>query len=254
MTYRNDVDALAARKDALDADIARQTRERDDAARMLDEHRERMRLPVLQNIRVASPCSAKWEDMTGDDRARLCAQCDKHVFNVSELTRAEAEALIVEKAGSLCVRYFQRKDGTILLADCEIGKRGVRRRRVIAAGVVAAMAAGGGIAYAMQEDEAKPKEELIAVAGGPMMDPYPYVEPPPVPRAPARECYSFRDEIFAVDDCISAEMRAHFRGVFVDALAQSTFDDEAQRKQAVDTCVNGAETMRGLAKLCVKQP
>jgi hypothetical protein len=191
--------------------------------------------------------------MRGDERARLCAQCDKHVFNVSELTRAEAEALIVEKAGSLCVRYFQRKDGTILLADCEIGKRGVRRRRVIAAGVVAAMAAGGGSVYAMQEDEAKRKEELIAVAGGPMKDPYPYVEPPPVPRAPARECYAFRDEIFAVDDCISAAMRAHFRGVFVDALAQSTFDDEAQRKQAVETCVNGAETMRGLAKLCVKQ-
>jgi hypothetical protein len=108
----NDVDALAARKYALDADIARQTRERDDAARMLDEHRERMRLPVLQNIRVASPCSAKWEDMTGDDRARLCAQCDKHVFNVSELTRAEAEALMATAPMSMRTRARSRSAGT----------------------------------------------------------------------------------------------------------------------------------------------
>jgi hypothetical protein len=102
----------------------------------------------------------------------------------------------------------------------------------------------------MQEDEVKKEEELIAVAGGPMGDPYPYVEPPPAPHPPAAACYAFRDEIFKVDDCISAEMRAHFRGVFVDALALSTSNDEAQRKQAIETCVSGAETMRGIGKLC----
>ena len=57
-------------------------------------------------------------------------------------------------------------------------------------------------------------------------------------------------EIFKVDDCISAEMRAHFRGVFVDALAQSTSTNDGDRKQAIETCVSGAETMRGIGKLC----
>src|SRR5258705_12719203 len=117
MSYRNDVDALAARKEALDTEVAQRTRERDETARILDDARTRARLPVLDNIRVASPCSAKWDDMTGDERARLCAQCDKQVFNISAMMRVEAEALIVEKNGKLCITYFQRKDGTILLGD-----------------------------------------------------------------------------------------------------------------------------------------
>jgi hypothetical protein len=255
MSYRDDVEALAARKDALDVELAARTRERDEAARMLDEARTRMRLPVLQNIRVASPCSVKWEDMTGDERSRLCAQCDKHVFNVSALTAAEAEALVLEKNGSLCVTYWQRKDGTILLADCEIGRRGVRRRRIIAAGIATAMAAGGVAVAAVHEREQDLEADLHEritgaeqIAGG--MGPMPIGEPVPEWHPPARECYELRDAIFAVDECISAEMRAHFRGVFVDMLAQSQSHDEALRKQAVDRCSTGADALRGMAALC----
>ena len=190
--------------------------------------------------------------MTGDERARLCAQCDTQVFNVSAMTRAEAEALIVEKNGKLCITYFQRKDGTILLGDCEIGKRGVRRRRIMAAGVVAAIATGGATAYAMYEDEHAKRDDIERIAGG--MEPMPYIDhgEPPIRHAPAAECYAFRERIFAVDECISAEMRAHFRGVFVDMLAQSQLDDDIQRKQAVDTCISGAESLRGLDELCKK--
>jgi hypothetical protein len=36
-----------------------------------------MRSPVvLENIRVASPCPANWEKMTGDDRVRYCQECN----------------------------------------------------------------------------------------------------------------------------------------------------------------------------------
>ena len=41
--YRNDVDALAARHAALEAEVADRTRERDEAARLLDEARGRVR-------------------------------------------------------------------------------------------------------------------------------------------------------------------------------------------------------------------
>lgn len=75
------------------------------------------RLPIL-NIRVASPCRVSWAEMQGGDRVRSCSLCDQRVFNLSSLTRDEAEALIVAHAGKLCVRYYQRADGTILLADC----------------------------------------------------------------------------------------------------------------------------------------
>jgi hypothetical protein len=147
MSYRDDLEALRTRQAALDLQVAETTRQRDEVRRMVDEANARAKLPVLANISIASPCKASWDAMTGDDRTRMCAQCNKHVFNLSEMTNAEAEALIAEKAGRLCARYFQRADGTILLADCEIGAGKRRRRRVLLAST-AAIAFGTGLAAA----------------------------------------------------------------------------------------------------------
>jgi len=145
MSYRNDVDALAARADALAAEVAIKTKELDASRELLDQAKARANLPVLPNLRVATPCSADWNAMTGDERVRACGACNKNVYNVSTMTREEAEALIVEKEGRLCVRYFQRKDGTVLLKDCSIGIKQKRKRRVIAAGVAALL---GGAVFA----------------------------------------------------------------------------------------------------------
>ena len=93
---------------------------------------------LLTNIRVASPCPARWADMTGDERARFCAQCQKHVYNLSEMTAEDASDLIREKEGKLCVRFYQREDGTVLTADCPVGAAAVWRRvRRLAAAAVA---------------------------------------------------------------------------------------------------------------------
>ena len=59
--------------------------------------------------------------MTGGARSRHCAQCRLNVFNLSGLSRVEAEALLVAKEGKVCVRYFRRPDGTVLTRDCEGG-------------------------------------------------------------------------------------------------------------------------------------
>jgi hypothetical protein len=141
MTYRNELAALTARKTALEGEIRDRTRELEDARQLVDELQARTRLPVLDNIRVAAPCSASWAAMTGTDRVRACGDCNKNVYNLSEMTRDEAEALIAEKEGRLCVRYFQRSDGTILLKDCGVGVKRRRRRRFVAAGVAASLAA-----------------------------------------------------------------------------------------------------------------
>jgi hypothetical protein len=144
MSYRNDLDALSARHASLDAELAAKTKELGDATRMLDEARARARLPVLDNIRIASPCRADWNDMVGDERTRACGKCEKQVFNISNLTRAEAEALIAEKHGKLCARYYQRRDGTIILADCTIGAVAARNRKLVAAGAAALLVTGVG--------------------------------------------------------------------------------------------------------------
>ncbi len=136
MSYRDDVEALAARHAALAAEVTQGTRER-DAAR--DELR-RAKLPVLDDVRVAAPCPADWAAMTGDDRVRACSQCDRRVYNLSAMTRVEAEALITQHEGRLCVRYFRRRDGTILTRDCGVGVARRRRRRLVVAGAAVGLA------------------------------------------------------------------------------------------------------------------
>lgn len=78
-------------------------------------------LNLLATIRVASPCSARWADMQGDERARFCSHCQKHVYNFAAMKATEVEVLIREKEGNLCGRFFQRTDGTVLTADCAVG-------------------------------------------------------------------------------------------------------------------------------------
>ena len=82
----------------------------------------------LNNVRVAAPCPADWERMVGDERARYCGQCNLHVYNLSGMTRRQAEALITNTEGRLCVRFFRRADGTILTRNCPIGLSALKRR------------------------------------------------------------------------------------------------------------------------------
>jgi hypothetical protein len=86
------------------------------------------RLPVmLESLRIATPCSADWNEMAGDERVRFCGKCEKNVYNLSAMTREAGEALVREKEGRMCVRMYQRTDGTVLTADCPVG---VRRERL----------------------------------------------------------------------------------------------------------------------------
>jgi hypothetical protein len=180
MSYRSDVDSLAAREAALTLEVENKIRERDAASSLLAEMRARQRLPILDNIRVATPCSADWDQMTGDERARLCGQCNRDVYNISGLTRDEAEELIIEKEGELCVRYFQRADGTILLADCEVGRRQTRRHRLLAAGAVAALASSGVLGYELARSVVLERVEVPAAAA-PAAVSEPVLLPEPLP-------------------------------------------------------------------------
>jgi hypothetical protein len=74
--------------------------------------------------------------MTGDDRIRHCAECQLNVYNLSDMTRAEAEELIARREGRLCVRFFRRADGTIITRDCPRGLRALTNRVSRFAGAV----------------------------------------------------------------------------------------------------------------------
>jgi hypothetical protein len=82
----------------------------------------------LNHVQVASPCKADWGQMIGSDRVRFCAQCSLNVFNLSGMSRIEAERLIAQTEGRLCVRFYRRSDGSIITSDCPFGLRAIKRR------------------------------------------------------------------------------------------------------------------------------
>ena len=82
----------------------------------------------LNQIRIATPCTADWAQMTGDERAKFCGQCQKNVYNLSAMTAREARDLVLEKEGKLCVTFYKRLDGTVLTADCPVGLKEKARR------------------------------------------------------------------------------------------------------------------------------
>jgi hypothetical protein len=75
-------------------------------------------LPVLDDIRIATPCQMNWDEMPGDDRVRSCSACSRLVYNIAAMTSDEALSLIANREGRLCARLFRRADGTIITADC----------------------------------------------------------------------------------------------------------------------------------------
>jgi len=81
---------------------------------------------LLGRVRIASPCVADWEKMTGDDRIRHCPQCNLSVYNLSGMTAREAAHLIYSRQGRLCVRFYRRTNGTMLTQDSSPMRRGSR--------------------------------------------------------------------------------------------------------------------------------
>jgi hypothetical protein len=95
----------------------------------------------LKGVTVAAPCPADWEKMVGDERMRYCNQCSLHVYNLSGMTKREAEGLVANSEGRLCVRYYMRADGSILTRNCPTGLRALKRRvsRIAGAALSAAL-------------------------------------------------------------------------------------------------------------------
>jgi hypothetical protein len=165
MPYREDRDALIAKKDVLERDLAeiaakknelgdlhqqeRVVSERlNDTKRTLDAIDGAQAVSFLDRVSVAAPCKADWGDMVGDDRVRFCGQCAKNVYNLSAMQRAEAEAFVRAHESNVCIRLYRRTDGTVLTADCPVGVK-KRRVRLAIAGAVGGGLMAGAAAFAL---------------------------------------------------------------------------------------------------------
>jgi hypothetical protein len=147
----------------------------------------------LDRVRVAAPCPADWEQMLGDERVRFCGQCSLNVYNLSGMTKREAETLLAKTEGRLCVRYYRRADGTILTRNCPVGLRALKRRvnQIASAALSTVVGFFAGLGLQRATTEKPPVEMTIAapVMGdlvAPERENYvfqtlEYREPPPVP-------------------------------------------------------------------------
>jgi hypothetical protein len=102
----------------------------------------------LKNVTVATPCPADWDGMIGSERVKFCGQCELNVYNLSAMSTREAESLIAGAEGRLCVRFYRRKDGSIITQDCPVGLRALKRRasrikRAVASSVLGFLAGVG---------------------------------------------------------------------------------------------------------------
>jgi hypothetical protein len=71
----------------------------------------------LEQISIPNPCPKRWDAMTGNDAVRFCDHCQKHVHNLSALTADEAQRLICQSAGALCVGYVPTAAGGVRTLD-----------------------------------------------------------------------------------------------------------------------------------------
>lgn len=107
----------------------------------------------LNVVTVFSPCEEPWNEMrTVGHTQRFCDLCSQNVYDISMLSREEAEALIFAEGDSVCVRLTRRYDGTVVTSDCgpvrhrllrKTGRRVLSLGTYVLLGMVAILAALG---------------------------------------------------------------------------------------------------------------
>jgi hypothetical protein len=153
-------------------------------------------------IPIASPCGADWRTMKPTDTKRFCESCQKHVHDLSAMTRDEARAVLASPpVEGLCVRYLHDAHGDIVFRQGPIAPTLlVRAKRLATAAAAAAlplaMAACAGNATTGSPPPmmgavacpAPPMPSASAVAPEPLIPRMGDVAPPsaPAPIAPSR--------------------------------------------------------------------
>lgn len=131
----------------------------------------------LDNIKIASPCSQDWNSMLGTDRKRFCGDCKLNVYNLSGMSKKEAEQLLANSDGRVCVRFYRRADGSILTQDCPVGWAAIKRRMSKTATAFASLIFGLMTSVGIMSLFNQPNGEMIG-----SLEAYPTATPTPKPK------------------------------------------------------------------------
>ena len=118
---------------------------------------------IVDSIRVDTPCSEDWNQMTGSGRVRFCSHCSKEVNDISAMTRKEAKKLVVASGGNLCVRYVRHPlTQAPVYADQLV--QIVRRTSKLAAGVMSATLTMSALTFAQGGigSQGRPTEQKVS--------------------------------------------------------------------------------------------
>ncbi|MCM8527411.1 MAG: hypothetical protein NE327_12895 [Lentisphaeraceae bacterium] len=79
----------------------------------------------MNKVSIKSPCTEDWNKMTGSNSIRNCSKCQFNVYNFSEMSQSEINA-IMTSGSRVCARLYLRPDGTYMTKDC---KTKIKRKR-----------------------------------------------------------------------------------------------------------------------------
>ncbi|MEP7012727.1 MAG: carboxypeptidase-like regulatory domain-containing protein [Acidobacteriota bacterium] len=118
----------------------------------------------LNRLVIQSPCTKPWDEMTGGDAERHCAECDRQVFDFQRMTQRQIATRIQASGGKLCAQITRGKDGRLLTLEpayepMAASNWAAHRASPVAAAVVSALLGIGTAA-------AKPLAEKPASAAG----------------------------------------------------------------------------------------
>jgi hypothetical protein len=147
---------------------------------------ERRHLQIATTI----TCPARWDAMTGSEAVRHCGTCRKNVYNLSEMSESEVDALLAS-AEERCVRFYYRPDGTIVSSRCSDARRVAPASAAL--GVAASLATLSALSVALPEQPAAVEQigDVRVAMGGmrlnikvpvkrrPVADVPPTLAPPP---------------------------------------------------------------------------
>jgi len=117
-----------------------------------------MRFAVLHSkLKVESPCTQAWSEMTGGTAERHCESCQRQVHNFAAMTPRQINRTIFENEGHLCARITRRADGSLVTA-CELAGSGLSAK-------AATLLLGAALSTAAARAQSNPNASKAAVSG-----------------------------------------------------------------------------------------
>jgi len=111
---------------------------------------------------VPKPCPEDWDQLTPTEQGHHCQTCKTKVWDISSMTRGQAEAFLARHTDHLCVSYRERSNGEIVYAPEPVVPAGRLTRLLPAAAAGLSLALAACTAATPEKKEApKPEERQI---------------------------------------------------------------------------------------------